>query len=422
MPKTLVEAIIAARTKDPVRVGEICKVPVDFAFANDITTPPAVTSFRNMGAKRVFDKERCAVLPDHFTPQKDIPAAEQAKASREFSQEQDMLYWEVGRVGVEHAFLPEQGYILPGDIVLGADSHTCTGGALGALATGVGSTDLAAAWALGESWLRVPPTLRAEFTGSRPSFIMGKDMILALLRKIGVQGARYMAIEFNGDSLEELPLDGRFTMANMAIEGGGKTGLFVPDETMLHYANQRAKRPFTPQYPDRGARYAREETIQVESLEPLVALHPSPGNVCPAREASHLEIQQVFIGSCTNGRIRDLEGAAKIIKGNKIAPGVRCIVIPASYEVYSQALERGYIAAFIEAGAVVCTPSCGPCLGGHLGILASGERCVATSNRNFVGRMGSPKSEVVLASPLTAAASALTGHVTDPRDYLGETF
>jgi len=247
-------------------------------------------------------------------------------------------------------------------------------------------------------------------------------MILALLRKIGVQGARYMAIEFNGDSLEELPLDDRFTMANMAIEGGGKTGLFVPDETMLHYANQRAKRPFTPQYPDRGARYAREETIQVESLEPLVALHPSPGNVCPAREASHLEIQQVFIGSCTNGRIRDLEGAAKIIKGNKIAPGVRCIVIPASYEVYSQALERGYIAAFIEAGAVVCTPSCGPCLGGHLGILASGERCVATSNRNFVGRMGSPKSEVVLASPLTAAASALTGHVTDPRDYLGETF
>ncbi len=418
MDRTLVETIIGAHTEAPGRVGDICQVSVDFAFANDITTPPAAQAFKEMKAPGVFDPQRCAVLPDHFTPQKDIAAAEQAKNSREFALAQGMLYWEVGRVGVEHAFLPDEGYILPGDIVLGADSHTCTGGALGALATGVGSTDLAAAWALGKSWLRVPPTLRVDYLGEPGKGVTGKDMILALLGKIGVQGARYMALEFGGETTENLPMDHRFTMANMAIEGGAKTGLFVPDETMMSYVASRAKRGYTPLFPGNNPAYLRRETLRADEMEPLVALHPSPDKVCKAREVSHLRVDQVFIGSCTNGRLSDLEGAAHILAGRKIAPGVRCIVIPASYNVYRQAMEGGYLATFIEAGAVVCTPSCGPCLGGHMGILAAGERCVSTSNRNFVGRMGSPKSEVVLASPLTAAASAVTGYVTDPRSYL----
>lgn len=422
MGRTLVSAIIAAHSSQKAMEGEICQVKVDFAFANDITGAPAAASFLEMGAEKVFDPQRCAFLPDHFTPNKDIASAEQTKNGREFAKKQGMLYWEVGRVGIEHAFLPEQGYILPGDIIIGADSHTCTGGALGALSTGVGSTDLAAVWALGETWLKVPPTIRVEFKGKRPSWITGKDMILSLIGRISVQGARYMALEFGGEGIEDLPMDDRFTIANMAVEAGAKTGLFVPDGKTLEYARSRAARSFTPLYPDRDASYVRTEIFDFAEMTPVAAMPHSPDNVKPVRECGSPEIDQVFIGACTNGRLRDIEAAAKMMEGKKVADGVRCIVIPASYEVYNAAMDKGYLRTFTEAGAVVCTPTCGPCLGGHMGILAAGERCVSTSNRNFVGRMGSPKSELILASPLTAAASAVTGRLTDPRDVASAEF
>ncbi|MDD2207511.1 MAG: 3-isopropylmalate dehydratase large subunit [Aminobacterium sp.] len=422
MARTLVSSIIAAHSKESAREGEICKVRVDFAFANDITTPPAVNSFRKMGARHVFDPQRCAVLPDHFTPNRDIASAEQTKRGKEFAKSQNMLYWEVGRVGIEHAFLPEQGYILPGDIVTGADSHTCTGGALGALSTGMGSSDLAAVWALGETWLKVPQTLRVDFVGERPGWITGKDMILSLLGQIGVQGARYMALEFGGEAVENLPMDDRFTISNMAVEAGAKVGIFVPDEMTLEYASKRAKRTFIPIYPDINAAYTRRETIDVTHMEPVVALPHSPDNVTSVSSCHPLDIHQVFIGSCTNGRFRDIEIAALLMKGKKVAENLRCIVIPASYEVYNRALEKGYIQIFANAGAVVCTPTCGPCLGGHMGILAAGERCVSTSNRNFVGRMGHSQSELILASPLVAAASAITGKLTDPRNVASHEF
>jgi len=418
MPGTLAQNILSRRSCEPVEEGVICRVRVDFAFANDITAPPAARSFAEMGAERVFDPTRCAVLPDHFTPNKDIAAARQAREARDFALSKEMLYWEQGRVGIEHAFLPEQGHILPGEVVLGADSHTCTGGALGAFATGVGSTDLAAAWALGETWLRVPPTIQVRFEGEKPTNVGGKDMILALLSEIGVQGARYAALEFTGETLENLPMDDRFTIANMAVETGAKAGLFVPDDTALAWVKPRAARPFEPVYPDADAKYLREVVIDVSKLAPLVALPHSPANVHPASDIGEMPIDQVFIGSCTNGRLSDLEQAAGILKNRAVHPSVRCIVIPASREIFAQALKLGYIDTFIEAGAAVCTPTCGPCLGGHMGILADGERCVSTSNRNFVGRMGHTGSEVVLSGPLVAAASAVAGRVADPSEVL----
>lgn len=418
MGMTLAEAIIAVHTKDKVAPGAICQVKVDFAFVNDITGPPAIAEFRKMGAERVFDKGRCAILPDHFTPAKDIASAEQAKTCREFAREQGLLYWEVGRVGVEHAFLPENGLVLPGEIVLGADSHTCTHGAIGALATGVGSTDLAAAWALGETWLRVPETIKVDFTGGLSRYLTGKDLILALIGKIGVDGARYAALEFHGDALGELPMDDRFTLSNMAIEAGGKCGLINPDGKILSYAGERAARAFEPVFADQDAAYAKKITIDVSGMEPQVAMPHLPENVKPVSAVSGTPVDQVFIGSCTNGRLRDLELAASVLKGRKVHPNVRMMVIPASYEVYRAAMKNGLMDIFIEAGAAVSTPSCGPCLGGHLGILAAGERCVSTSNRNFVGRMGSPKSEVILASPLVAAASAVAGSICDPKEYV----
>lgn len=418
MGMTLAEAIIAAHTKDKVAPGAICQVGVDFAFANDITGPPAIKEFKNMGAEKVFDKQRCALLPDHFTPAKDIASAEQAKTCRRFAAEQGLLYWEVGRVGVEHAFLPENGLVLPGEIILGADSHTCTHGAMGALATGVGSTDLAAAWALGETWLRVPETMRVNFNGQLSEYIGGKDLILALIGKIGVEGARYMALEFHGEALDSLSLDDRFTLSNMAIEAGGKTGLINPDEKILAYAKERAARAFEPLYADRGAVYAKTVDIDVSTMEPQVAMPHLPENVKPVSAAAGTPVDQVFIGSCTNGRLRDLELAAKVLKGRKVHPRVRLMVIPASYEVYRAAMKNGLMDIFLDAGASISTPSCGPCLGGHLGILAAGERCVSTSNRNFVGRMGSPNSEVVLAGPLVAAAAAVAGIICDPKEYV----
>lgn len=417
----MAEAIIAAHTTDNVAPGAVCQVKVDFAFANDITGPPAVEEFRKMAGAggRVFAPKRCGLLPDHFTPNKDIASAEQSKKVREFAREQGLMYWEVGRVGVEHAFLPEMGMVLPGEIVIGADSHTCTYGALGALGTGMGQTDLAAVWALGETWLRVPETIKVVINGKPSEWIGGKDLIIHLIGMIGVEGARYMSLEFHGDAISHLSMDDRFTMANMAIEAGGKCGLFVPDDTTLAYANARKARDFTPVYPDPDASYSRVVEIDASKLEPTVALPHLPGNAKPARDCSSMEIDQVFIGSCTNGRIRDLELAANILKGKKVHERVRLMVVPASYESYNEALDRGWIKIFSEAGASICTPSCGPCMGGHLGILAEGERCVSTSNRNFVGRMGHPKSEVILAGPMVAAASALTGRVTDPRDILG---
>lgn len=418
MDYTLAEAIIASHTKDKAEPGAICQVSVDFAFTNDITAPPAITEFEKMGGKRVYDPARCAILPDHFTPNKDIASAEQAKRARIFAREQGLLFWEVGRVGVEHAFLPEIGHVLPGEIILGADSHTCTGGALGALGTGMGQTDLAAVWALGETWLRVPETIKVVFRGKPSEWVGGKDLIISLIGLIGVEGARYKALEFHGEAVEHLPQDDRFTIANMAVEAGSKCGIFVPDETTLAYANARKARPFTPAYPDAGARYDRIVEIDASAIEPTVALPHQPGNAKAAKECSSMEIDQVFIGSCTNGRLRDMELAAKALEGRKVHERVRLMVIPASYEVYNEALERGWIKIFTDAGASVCTPTCGPCMGGHMGILAEGERCVSTSNRNFVGRMGHPKSEIVLAGPLVAAASALTGRVSDPREVL----
>jgi len=416
MPRTLAEAIIASHTRDAVSPGAVCQVDVDFAFANDITAPPAIAEFKKMGAVRVFDRERCAIIPDHFTPNKDIASAEQAKRARIFAREQGMKYWEVGRVGVEHAFIPETGNALPGEIVIGADSHTCTYGALGALGTGMGQTDLAAVWALGETWLRVPETIKVVMRGRPSEWIGGKDLIIHLIGIIGVEGARYMSLEFHGDAADALPMDDRFTMSNMAIEAGAKCGLFVPDSRALDYANARKSRSFTPAYPDEGAEYYRTVEIDASSVAPTVALPHLPGNAKTARECSSIEIDQVFIGSCTNGRLSDIEAAAGMLKGRKVHDRVRLMVIPASYEVYNEALDRGWIKIFTEAGASVCTPSCGPCMGGHLGILAEGERCVSTSNRNFVGRMGHKHSEIILAGPKVAAASAITGRVTDPRD------
>lgn len=417
---TMAEAIIARHAMDKVSAGEICRARVDFAFANDITTPPAIKEFDRIGSDHVFDGERTAVVIDHFTPNKDIASANQVQACRRFAKKHGMRFWETGRCGVEHAMLPEEGLILPGDIVVGADSHTCTGGALGALATGMGSTDLAYAWAMGEVWLRVPETLRVEYRGKMPAWLTGKDLILDLIGRIGVDGATYMALEFAGEALTDLSMDDRFTISNMAIEAGGKAGIFVPDDKTLAYASARAKRSFTPVYPDEGASYARRMEIDVSTLDPVVALPHLPGNARKAAECRDMKIDQVFIGSCTNGRLRDMALAAAVLKGRETHPDVRLIVIPASYEVYGECMKRGYIQTFLDAGAVVTTPSCGPCLGGHLGILADGERCLSTSNRNFVGRMGSTSSEVILASPLVAAAGAVLGRVADPRELLGD--
>ncbi|MCD8349356.1 MAG: 3-isopropylmalate dehydratase large subunit [Planctomycetaceae bacterium] len=418
--RTMAEAIIANHALDPVARGGICRARVDFAFANDITAAPAIREFKKMGAAKVFDPARCAVVADHFTPNKDIASANQVKVGRVFAKEQGMHFWETGRCGVEHTFLPEQGLILPGDIVVGADSHTCSGGALSALATGMGSTDLAYAWAMGEVWLRVPESIRVQYEGKFSPWVTGKDVILDLIGRLGVDGATYMALEFGGDAIKSMPLDDRFTMSNMAIEAGGKAGIFEPDDTVMAYANARAARKFTPVRPDAGAEYFREIHLEADKMVPVVALPHLPENVKPAAECGDMKIDQVFIGSCTNGRLRDMALAAAVLKGRETHPDVRLIVIPASYEVYNESMKRGYIQTFLDAGAVVTTPSCGPCLGGHLGILADGERCLSTSNRNFVGRMGSTSSEVILAGPLVAAAGAVLGRVADPRELLGD--
>ena len=413
---TIAEKILAAHAGlDEVEPGQLVEVAVDMALGNDITAPIAIKIFRETGVDRVFDRERIALVADHFTPNKDIKSAEQAKMLREFAREQGIVHhYEGGDVGVEHCLLPEKGLVLPGDVVIGADSHTCTYGALGAFATGVGSTDLAATMITGKTWFKVPESIKFVYRGELRPWVTGKDLILYTIGRIGVDGALYRAMEFTGPVIEALPMADRFTMANMAIEAGGKAGLINPDATTMEYVEGRAIRAFTPYVSDDDAQYAEVMEIDCSEIEPQVAFPHLPEKTRPVSQAGDIEIDQVVIGSCTNGRIEDLELAAKVLQGRRAAKGVRLIVLPATPAVYGEALEKGLIKTFLDAGAVVGPPTCGPCLGGHMGILAAGERAVATTNRNFVGRMGHPESEVYLASPAVAAASAVLGRIGSP--------
>jgi len=416
---TLVEKMLAEHSDNKgVSPGEFINVRVDLVMANDITAPIAIREFRRLGVDRVFDPGKVVMVPDHFVPNKDIASAEQAKLMREFAHEQGLIYFELGEMGIEHVLLPEQGLVLPGEVVIGADSHTCTYGALGAFATGMGSTDIASAMATGDIWMKVPHTIRLVYHGNLGEWVSGKDLILHTIGDIGVDGALYSAMEFAGEAIEALSMDGRFTMANMAIEAGAKAGIFGVDNKTQLYVKSRAERPYLVYEPDNGAEYSNVIEYDVSDIEPQVALPHSPANARPVSQVGNIEINQAVIGSCTNGRIEDMRIAAQILKGRKIHPGVRCIIIPGSQQVYLDALAEGMLGVFIRAGAVVSTPTCGPCLGGHMGVLADGERCVSTTNRNFVGRMGSTKSEVYLANPAVAAASAIAGRIASPEEVL----
>lgn len=417
MPKTLAQKILQAHTDEAVgRPGQIVRCRVSMVLANDITAPLAVKSFRAMGATKVFDKNKIAFVMDHFTPQKDIDSANQVLVCRKFAEEQGIThYYEGGNCGVEHALLPELGLVGPGDIVVGADSHTCTYGGLGAFATGLGSTDVAAAMALGDIWFKVPPTIRVTYTGTMPHWLRAKDLILMLIGEIGVDGALYQALEFDGSVIDALSVEGRLTMANMAIEAGGKVGLFGVDAATRAYAAEHGRPGLTEDLKaDAGAEYAREVRFDVTGREPVVACPHLPENVKPVAQVGTLPIQQVVIGSCTNGRISDMRDAAAVLKGHKVDGKVRCIVLPATPAVWKQAMKEGLFDIFTDAGCIVGPPTCGPCLGGHMGILGDGERAVATTNRNFRGRMGSLESEVYLASPVVAAASAVAGVIVGP--------
>lgn len=415
MAHTLAQKILQAHTDEAITAaGQIVRCRVSLALANDITAPLAIKSFRAMGAKKVFDRDKVALVMDHFTPQKDIDSAQQVKLTREFAREMGIThYYEGGDCGVEHALLPELGLVGPGDVVVGADSHTCTYGGLGAFATGLGSTDVAGAMALGETWFKVPPTIRATFTGTLPKWVGAKDLILRLIGEIGVDGALYRALEFDGAAIEALSVEGRMTIANMAIEAGGKVGLFAADAKTLAYTAARGRKDVALAA-DPGATYERELTFDVSGMEPVVACPHLPENVKPVGEVQGVTLDQVVIGSCTNGRISDMREAAEVLKGRKVAKGVRCIVLPATPGVWKEALKEGLIETFMESGCIVGPATCGPCLGGHMGILADGERAIATTNRNFRGRMGSLESEVYLASPAVAAASAVAGVIAHP--------
>ncbi|MEW8957698.1 MAG: 3-isopropylmalate dehydratase large subunit [Moorella sp. (in: firmicutes)] len=420
MGMTITEKILAAHAGlEHVEPGQLINAKVDLALGNDITAPLAIQEFKKLGLKQVFDPERVVLVPDHFTPAKDIKSAEQAKILREFAREQGLVhYFEIGRMGIEHCLLPEAGLVGPGDLVIGADSHTCTYGALGAFATGVGSTDLAAAMATGELWFKVPETILFRYHGKLKPWVGGKDLILYTIGQIGVDGARYMAMEFTGEAIKELSMDGRFTMANMAIEAGAKNGIFHVDEKTKDYIQGRLKRDYYIYASDPEAAYTQEIDIDVNKIEPQVALPHLPENAKSVKEIGEIKIDQVVIGSCTNGRLEDLRIAAQILKGQKVHPEVRLIIIPGTQKIYADALAEGLITIFIEAGAAVSTPTCGPCLGGHMGILAKGERAVSTTNRNFVGRMGHPESEVYLAGPAVAAASAVKGRIAAPEEVV----
>lgn len=416
MNQTLSEKILAAHAGlEETHAGQFVEVAVDVVLSNDITAPLAILEMARLDVERVFDPEKVVIVPDHFAPNRDIRAAEQCQAVREFARAQALPhYFEVGRMGIEHVLLPEQGLVLPGDLVVGADSHTCTYGALGAFATGMGSTDIAVAMATGRTWLRVPETIRCVYSGELRPWVGGKDLILHTIGLLGVDGARYKALEFAGPAIDALSMDGRLTMANMAIEAGAKAGLVAVDDTTLAYVRGRARRPYQVHAPDPGAGYASILEIDASRLEPQVAFPHLPDNVRPVGQAGDVSIDQVVIGSCTNGRLEDLRVAAGVLRGRRVHPDVRCIVIPGSQQVYLDALNEGLLAAFVEAGAAVSTPTCGPCLGGHMGVLAAGERAVSTTNRNFRGRMGHPDSEVYLAGPAVAAASAIAGRIAAP--------
>jgi len=416
MPMTMTEKILAQHaSRTDVSPGDLIEVKVDLALANDITAPLAIAVFNEVGNQPVFDPNRIALIPDHFVPNKDIESAEQAKVMREFAvHHQIHHYYEVGQSGIEHVILPEKGLVIPGDLVIGADSHTCTYGALGAFSTGVGSTALGLILATGKTWLKVPPTIKIEYEGSLLPWVRGKDLILYTLGTLGVDGANYCALEFSGSVIEELPMAQRFTMTNMAIEAGAKNGIIEPDEITLAYVAQRSSRSPFVCTTDPDADYEKVIEIEVGKIEPQVAFPHSPDNVRPLSQVGNITLDQVFIGSCTNGRLEDLRKASTILKGRTVANGTRLIVIPGSQLIYGEAIKEGIIEALIDAGAVIGPPSCGPCLGGHLGVLAEGERALSTSNRNFIGRMGHPKSEVYLASPVIAAASAILGRIGSP--------
>jgi len=412
---TIAERIISLKVGKEVHSDEFVMARVDLVLANDITAPLAIKEFQKMGAKKVFDGSKIVLVPDHYTPCKDVQSAENVRLMREFAREQGVIFYEIGRGGIEHTLLPDEGLVLPGDLVVGADSHTCTYGAISSFATGVGSTDAAFAMAFGEIWLRVPKTMRFIYYGVLQPFVEGKDLILYTIGKIGVDGARYKAMEFCGEVISKLSMADRFTMSNMAIEAGGKTGLIPVDQITIDYLKGRAKR----EYPIIELGDA-DEIVEIDcsQIEPQVACPFSPANVKPVKELTHIRIDQVVIGSCTNGRLEDLRRAARILKGKKVHPDVRLIVIPATQRIWEESLKEGLLDIFSSAGAVVSPPTCGPCLGGHMGVLGKGERAVATTNRNFPGRMGHKDSEVYLASPTVAAASAIKGRIAHPEEVI----
>ena len=418
MGMTMTQKILAAHAGLPeVKPGELIEAKLDIVLGNDITTPVAINEFKKAGFDQVFDKDRVAIVLDHFVPNKDIKAAQQSKQCREFACSHCVShFYDVGKMGIEHALLPEQGVVTAGDCIIGADSHTCTYGALGAFSTGVGSTDMAAGMATGKAWFKVPSALRFELKGQLPGNCSGKDVILTIIGMIGVDGALYKSMEFTGEGVASLSMDDRLCICNMAIEAGAKNGIFPVDEKTKAYLSGRSEREPVFYEADPDAEYEKTIEIDLSRIVPTVSCPHLPENTHPAAELSHIKIDQGVIGSCTNGRMEDMETAYRIMKGNKVADGIRCIIIPATQQIMKECVERGYVTAFIEAGAVVSTPTCGPCLGGYMGILAEGERCVATTNRNFVGRMGHVKSEVYLASPATAAQSALTGYITAPKE------
>ncbi len=418
MGMTITEKILAAHAQEEhLEPGQLIMARVDVALGNDITAPISIAEFKKAGAGRVFDRDRVILVADHFTPSKDIKAAENVKVLREFAREQELThFFESGSSGIEHALLPEQGLVHPGELIIGADSHTCTYGALGAFATGVGSTDLAAGMITGELWFKVPQSVKFIFRGKLMPWVSGKDLILYTIGKIGVDGARYEAMEFEGEVIESLPMDDRLTICNMAVEAGAKNGIIPPDDITLEYMKGRSLREFKLYRSDPDASYRRVFEFDGAEIEPQVAFPHLPENVRPVGEAAHVTIDQAVIGSCTNGRLSDLRVAARILKGRRVNSNVRLILIPATPTIYHEALKEGLIEAFLEAGGVVCPPTCGPCIGGHMGVLAEGERAVSTTNRNFVGRMGHPKSEVYLASPAVAAASAVMGRLAHPEE------
>ena len=418
MGMTMTQKILAAHCGEAaVTAGQLINARLDIVLGNDITTPVAINEFNKAGFDSVFDKTRVNIVLDHFVPNKDIKSATQSKQCREFADKYDILnFYDVGQMGVEHALLPEKGIVTAGDCIIGADSHTCTYGALGAFSTGVGSTDMAAGMATGMAWFKVPSAIKFNLTGKLPENCSGKDVILTIIGMIGVDGALYKSMEFTGEGVKNLSMDDRLCICNMAIEAGAKNGIFPVDDITLAYLLDRSEREPVVYEADPDAEYEKVIDIDLAKIVPTVACPHLPENTHPASELHDIKVDQVVIGSCTNGRMEDMEAAYSILNGKKIADGIRCIIIPGTMQIYRECVERGYVTAFIDAGAVVSTPTCGPCLGGYMGILAAGERCIATTNRNFVGRMGHVDSEVYLASPHTAAASALTGYITEYKE------